>query len=118
MMADRDCGAAWRRRQRQLRMHWRHEQLTLQMAPAAAFHHSRDVGPESHLDLRSQKTVRARREERDAASTVYFRMDEWEMLAAGSRPPALLKPRSQLGLQRHTEVGYKLAVALEVPCCK
>ena len=61
-MAERDK-AAWRRRQRWLRMHWRHEQLTLQMAQAAALHHSRDVGPESYHALRSQRTARARREE-------------------------------------------------------
>ena len=42
---DHGGGAAKRRRQRRLRMHWRHEQLTLQMAVAAALHHSRDVGP-------------------------------------------------------------------------
>ena len=39
---DHDGGAAKRRRDRRLRMHWRHEQLTLQMALAAALHHSRD----------------------------------------------------------------------------
>ena len=41
---DHGSGAAKRRRDRRLRMHWRHEQLT-QMALAAALHHSRDVGP-------------------------------------------------------------------------
>ena len=57
-MADRDS-AAKRRRDRRLRMHWRHEQLTLQMALAAALHHSRDVGPVTNNALRSQRTVRA-----------------------------------------------------------
>ena len=56
---DHEGGAAKRRRDRRLRMHWRHEQLTLQMALAAALHHSRDVGPVTYNALRSQKTARA-----------------------------------------------------------
>ena len=42
-MAERDS-AAKRRRDRRLRMHWRNEKLTLQMALAAALRLSRDVG--------------------------------------------------------------------------
>ena len=56
---DHKGGAVKRRRDRRLRMHWRHEQLTLQMALAAALHHSRDVGPVTYNALRSQKTGRA-----------------------------------------------------------
>ena len=37
---DHEHGAAWRRRQRRLRMHWRHEQLTLQMLLATYEHHA------------------------------------------------------------------------------
>ena len=59
MHGDHGSVAAKRRRDRRLRMHWRHEQLTLQMALAAALHHSRDVGPVTYNDLRSQKTARA-----------------------------------------------------------
>ena len=44
---DHGSGAAKGRRDRRLRMHWRHELLALQMALAAALHHSRDVGPVS-----------------------------------------------------------------------
>ena len=57
-MAGRDS-AAKRRRDRRLRVHWRHEQLTLRMVLAAALHHSRDVGPVMYNTLRSQKTARA-----------------------------------------------------------
>ena len=57
-MANRD-GAAKRRRDRRLRMHWRHKQLTLQMALAATLHHNRDVGPVTYNALRSQRIVRA-----------------------------------------------------------
>ena len=56
---DHEGGAAKRRRDRRLRMHWRHEQLTLQMALAAALHHSRDVGPVTYNAPRRQKTARA-----------------------------------------------------------
>ena len=57
-MADGDS-AAKRRRDRRLRMHWRHEQLTLRMALAAALHHSRDVGPVTYNAPRSQRTAMA-----------------------------------------------------------
>ena len=56
---DHERGAAWRRRQRRPQMHWRHEQLTLQMALTAASHHSRDVRPVSFFAPRSLKTARA-----------------------------------------------------------
>ena len=56
---DHGSGAAKRRRDRRLRMHWRHEQLTLQTALAAALPHSRDVGPVSHNTPWSQRTARA-----------------------------------------------------------
>ena len=52
---DHSGGAAMRRRDRLLRMHWRDEQLTLQMALAAALH-SRDVGPVTYNAPRSWKT--------------------------------------------------------------
>ena len=58
-MATTKEGAAKRRRDRRWRMHWRHEQLTLQMALAAALHHSRDVGSVTYNGVRSQKTARA-----------------------------------------------------------
>ena len=56
---DHGSRAAKRRRGRRLRMHWRHEQLTLQMALAAALHHSRDVGPVTYNAPRSQRTANA-----------------------------------------------------------
>ena len=56
---DHGGSAAKRRRDRRLRMHWWHDELTLQMALAAALHHSRDVGPVTYNAPRSQKTARA-----------------------------------------------------------
>ena len=46
MMAARDAGSARRRRERRLRMHLRHERLSVAMALAEALHHS--SGPLKH----------------------------------------------------------------------
>ena len=52
----------------------------------------------------------------EAASTAYFRIgDDGEVLAAGGRPPALVEPRPQLGLQQHGGLGYELVLALDAP---
>ena len=51
---DHGSVAAKRRRDRRLRMHWRQEHLTLQVALAAALHHSRDVFPCRTTTLRSE----------------------------------------------------------------
>ena len=102
---DHDHGAAWRRRQRRLRTHWRHEQLTLQMLLATYEHHAAPRG---------QMKARSRREESEfnnafgqktppprAASTMYYRLDDdGDVLAA--RPSPLVEVRPQSGLQRHT----------------
>ena len=62
-MAERDStGAAKRRRELRLRMHWRHEQLTLRMVLATVEHHS-------HGALRGQTSAtRTRAEERETYS--------------------------------------------------
>ena len=70
---DHGGGAAKRRRDRRLRMHWRHEQLALQMALAAALHHGRDVRPVSYNALRSQRIARAGVWERELNYTATIR---------------------------------------------
>ena len=55
--AERANGAAKRRRERRLRSWLRHERMTVAAELAAALHHSRDVGPGTHVGLRAQKTV-------------------------------------------------------------
>ena len=72
MVAGRDSDAARRQRERRLRSAWRHEQLSVDMALAAASHHSaqQDGAPrslraatrtregefhEKHVGLRAQK---------------------------------------------------------------
>ena len=97
-----------RRRDRRLRMHWRHEQLTLQMALAAALHHSRDVGPVTYNALRSQKTARAEATNNAlrsqmssvAGDTEFFSLYEDEL--GGTRPDRLYEVRPQERDQRHT----------------
>ena len=105
---DHEGGAAKRRRDRRLRMHWRHEQLTLQMALAAALHHSRDVGPVTYNALRSQKTARAEATNNAprsqmssvAGDTELFSLCEDEL--GGTRPDRLYEVRPQERDQRHT----------------
>ena len=57
MDVGRVTGAAKRRRERRLRSMLRHERQTVAMELAAALHHSRDVGPGTHVGLRAQKTA-------------------------------------------------------------
>ena len=76
-----------------LRMHWRHEQLTLQMALAAALHHSRDVGPVTYNALRSQTT-------RVAGDTEFFSLYEEEL--GGTRPDRLYEVLPKERDQRRT----------------
>ena len=98
---DHEGGAAKRRRDRRLRMHWRHEQLTLQMALAAALHHSRDVWLVTYNALRSQKTARAEatnnapRSQKSsvAGDTEFFSLYEEEL--GGTRPDRLYEVRPQ-----------------------
>ena len=132
-MAER---AAKRRRDRRLRMHWRHEQLTLRMALAAALHHSRDVGPVTYNALRSQKTARAWEEEENemyfatgqmtppprAAAAEYYPLtpgaEAGGVLAAGGRPSPLVEVRPQDRVLRRTVEQNVDAVtfpALDVP---
>ena len=105
---DHGSGAAKRRRDRRLRMHWRHEQLTLQMALAAALHHSRDVGPVTYTALRRQKTARAEATNNAprsqmssvAGDTELFSLYEDELV--GTRPDRMYEVRPQERDQRHT----------------
>ena len=108
LRGDHGSGAAKRRRDRRLRMHWRHEQLTLQMALAAALHHSRDVGPVSHSALRGQKTATAEATNNAlrsqmtsvAGDTEFFSLYEEEL--GGTRPDRLFEVRPQERVQRRT----------------
>ena len=93
MHGDHEHGAAWRRRQRRLRMHWRHEQLTLQMLLATYEHHA---APRGQMKARSGGWERAvlrghvlEHPTLQAAGTEYFSLDVEDVPAAGSRPDRL-----------------------------
>ena len=90
---DHEHGAAWRRRQRRLRMHWRHEQLTLQMLLATYEHHA---APRGQMKARSGRWERVvlhghvpDHPTPQAAGTEYFSLDVEDVPAAGSRPDRL-----------------------------
>ena len=102
-------GAAWRRRQRRLRSMLRHERMTVRMELAAALHHSWGGGLETHEGLRAQKTA-------STGPAEYFELSSDDgRPAGGERPAALLEPRPQGKVERHTGVGYELVLRLDVP---
>ena len=87
-----------------LRMHWRHEQLTLQIALVAALHHSRDVGPVSYNALRSHRTARAEEWGREQNYTAETRdpptpqpelFSLYEEEPGGARPGSVTDPAPQ-----------------------
>ena len=83
-------GAAWRRRQRRLRAHWRHEQLSLQMLLATYDHHAA---------ARGQSRARSGEEARDV---LHGRVPVAPP-SQGSRPPCLGEARGpQARIQQRT----------------
>ena len=104
-------GSARRRRERRLRQHWRHEQLTLQMLLATYQHHA---APRGQMTARSVEwgselnyTAAIRRTPPplpQAAGAQHFAMDVDEVLAAGGSRPDRLAPVSgpQERVLRHT----------------
>ena len=102
------AGAARRRRERRLRMHWRHEQLSLQMLLATFQHHS---APRGQTTARSGERVRGEvygqvpgAPPPQAAGAQFFAMDVDEVPAAGGSRPDRLAPVSgpQERVLRHT----------------
>ena len=94
---DGTSSAAKRRRERRLRADWRHEQLSVRMALAAAQHHSapKCAGPETHEAPRGQTTAAA------CAQLFCLNLDE-APAAESSRPDRLTEVRPQERVQRHT----------------
>ena len=102
---DHEHGAAWRRRQRRLRMHWRHEQLTLQMLLATYEHHA---APRGQSRARSGGWERAvlhgqvpEHPTPQVAGTEYSTLDVEDVPATGSRPDRLAGVRPQERVQQH-----------------
>ena len=88
-------GAAWRRRQRRLRAHWRHEQLTLQMLLATYEHHA---APRGHSRARSGGEARdvlhgrvpeAPLPQGYSEGMEFYAMSEDSDVVGGGRPPPL-----------------------------
>ena len=95
-----------------MRAAWRHEQLSVRMALAAAQHHSapKCAGPETYVAPRGQTTARA------AAGVQHFCLDLDDAPAAGgSRPDRLPEVRPQERIQRHTVDQIIDAPLLDVP---
>ena len=90
MMAARDAGSARRRRERRLRMHLRHERLSVAMALAAALHHSSDGGRGTHSGPRAQTTARA-----GPVPAELFELYSEDGRPGGLRPPPLAEVRPQ-----------------------
>ena len=83
-------GAAWRRRQRRLRAHWRHEQLTLQMLLATYDHHAAPRG-------------QSRARSGGGHEMYYTAAFRGAPPPQGSRPPCLGEPRGpQARIQQRT----------------
>ena len=98
-------------------LHGDHEGgAALQMALAAALHHSRDVGPVTYNALRSQKTARAEATcdatTSVAGDTEFFSLYEEEL--GGTRPDRLYEVRPQERDQRRT-VEQNVDTALFLP---
>ena len=92
------AGVARRRRERRLRMHWRHE-LSLRMALAASTHHS--AQPRAKEGVEGETNDAPRRPKPPLP---------------GKRPAPLeevAEPQAKLG--KHSGIGYELDLALDVP---
>ena len=89
-------GAAWRRRQRRLRSMQRHERQSFATELAAALHHSCGGELGTNVGLRAQKAA-------SAGPAEHFELSSDDgRPAGGERPAALLEPRPQERVQRHT----------------
>ena len=105
---DHEHGAAWRRRQRRLRMHWRHEQLTLQMLLATYEHHARSTGTEQGQERGGGHEMYYTAAFRNiplsqVAGTEYFSLDVEDVPDTGTRPDRLAGVRQHERVQQHFE---------------
>ena len=98
-------GPAQRRRQRRLRSWWRHEQQSIAAALATSLHHS----------SRGQRKARAGEVESEKKYTAkfrktlppqaFFQLYDEEDAERGVRPAAVLEPRPQGPVHRHTALN-------------
>ena len=112
MMAGGDSGsAAKRRRERRLRSAWRHEQLSVAMAVAAALHHSaqRGAGPATYSAPRGQTTA-TEGEVREPNNAPRSQKPP----LPGEHPGVLKEPEVQGAMVQHSGI-FELVQALDVP---
>ena len=112
MMAGGVTGsAAKRRRERRLRSAWRHEQLSVAMAVAAALHHSaqRGAGPASYSAPRGQKTAT----EGEVREPNYAPRSQKPPLP-GEHPGVLKEPEVQGAMVQHRGI-FVVEQILDVP---
>ena len=123
---DHGSGAAKRRRERRLRVHWRHEQLTLRMVLATVEHHSHGAPRGQVTATRTRAEVREtysapRRQEPPlpaaTTGTQYFTLDDERVPVTGLRPTSLVELRGpQERVQRHTMEQFgELAPMVQIP---
>ena len=108
---ERVTGAAKRRRERRLRSAWRHEQLSVAMAVAAALHHSaqRGAGPASSSAPRGQKTAT----EGEVRVPNYAPRSQKPPLP-GEHPGVLKEPEVQGAMVQHRGI-FVVEQILDVP---
>ena len=112
MMAGGVTGsAAKRRRERRLRSAWRHEQLSVAMAVAAALHHSaqRGAGPATYSAPRGQKTA-TEGEVREPNNAPRSQKPP----LPGEHPGVLKEPEVQGAMVQHSGI-FELEQILDVP---
>ena len=112
MMAGGVTGsAAKRRRERRLRSAWRHEQLSVAMAVAAALHHSaqRGAGPATYSAPRGQKTAT----EGEVREPNYAPRSQKPPLP-GEHPGVLKEPEVQGAMVQHRGI-FVVEQILDVP---
>ena len=113
MMAGGDSGsAAKRRRERRLRSAWRHEQLSVAMAVAAALHHSaqRGAGPATYSAPRGQTTA-TEGEVREPNNAPRSQKPP----LPGEHPGVLKEPEVQGAMVVQHSGIFELVQALDVP---
>ena len=108
---ERVTGAAKRRRERRLRSAWRHEQLSVAMAVAAALHHSaqRGAGPATYSAPRGQKTAT----EGEVREPNYAPRSQKPPLP-GEHPGVLKEPEVQGAMVQHRGI-FVVEQILDVP---
>ena len=88
--AGTSCSSARRRRERRLRMHWRHERLSVAMTLADALHHS--AQPRAKPGEAEQYDAPRRQMTPPDREAEFYALSESSVVLGGCRPPLLRGP--------------------------